>query len=70
MKGLLIGLLITFAIATYIPNDVFGEPPKHRTGRGDSYSEHQHRPYYFRRYYYAPANNRRDHNQFRFHPHR
>lgn len=69
MKGLVTELLIALAVATCIPSNAQGDPPKHRNGAGVSYSEHHHQPYYFRRYYYAPPDTGRGHGQFRIRSH-
>jgi hypothetical protein len=69
MKGLVTELLIALAVATCIPSNALGDPPKHRNGAGVSYSEHRHQPYYFRRYYYAPPDTGRGHGQFRIRSH-
>jgi len=50
MKRLVTALLIAFSAATCVLNDANADPPRRRRDKGDSYSEHNHRPYYYRRY--------------------
>jgi len=65
MKRLATDLLIAFTAATCISGESLAAPPEHHRGSGESYSVHQHRPYYYRRYYYAPP----DRGHQPFHPH-
>jgi len=55
LKRVVTHFLIAVAAATCIPINVYADPPGHFRGGHDSYSEHQHHPYYYRRYYYAPS---------------
>jgi hypothetical protein len=71
LKRLVTRFLIALAAATCIPTLVHAEPPGHFRGGHGSYSEHQHRPYYYRRYYYAPVDGGHPtHGRMPFRPHR
>jgi hypothetical protein len=69
LKRLVIRFLIAFTAATYIPINGHADPPGRSPAGHDSYSEHQHRPYYYRRYYYAPPNRGHAHDRQPFRPH-
>jgi hypothetical protein len=69
LKRLVTHFLMAVVAATWIPINVRADPPGHFRGGHDSYSEHQHRPYYYRRYYYAPSDRGHPHDRQPVRPH-
>ena len=60
MQRYLFLLLTAFGLFALISDSKagppFGPPPRHGCTGGVAYSEYHHRPYYYRRYHYGPAN--------------
>src|ERR1700761_1502751 len=54
---LLVAVLLFASISASKAGPHFG-PPRRGSPGGVAYSEHHHRPYYYRRYNYAPARHR------------